>query len=214
MNISDTSSPSSSRVGLGAVVEPDHGYLNGRSVECPLAVRLGPEDRTGFSDPVQHLTVPASPYPLRREKTRPVCSSLGDLRPGLLEPVAAQVGLAWDTAVPYLEQGIHVSIGELPADKLASQEGRIADNRRLRRATGPRSSVPAPAASKSSRASASLMLSKRLQDRRLAGEIEGVAVLPLKVSDPDDRAGQLVSVLIGLDAEELSWMHPGEEVVP
>ena len=190
---------------LRTVVEAHDGDVDCRSIQNPGLVGPRQED---VPDSLMRCSTPRlAPPRIPCVASRPArfarpCSSMG---PGLLEPVADEVGFGRHPAVISAEQGIDVLVAQLFPQQLTAQERRVADDELCWGPFGlPRFGSVAVAQDGVGLSNGD----QRGQDG-LLGVGKAVVLVPLDITDPQGGAGQLGSVGVNLQPYHLVWLDPG-----
>ena len=137
--------------------------------------------------------------------SKPARSALAvlDLPPGLLEPVAAKVGLTRNTVAPDAEHRVHVFVAQVRPQQLSAQKRRVAhDELRLR-------PLRLLRMLRVGKVQDRVHLPDRLDGRqhRMVGHLEAVVVHPLQIADPDHDLGKLLGVGVDLQPVKLRGIH-------
>ena len=150
-------------------------------------------------DPLQHFAVapPRMPCVASSPARRHFCRL--DMPPGLLKPVAAEVGLARHALVPNAEHGVHVLVAQVGRNSFPPRNGGLPT---INSASGQSGSLGCSGSERSRIASWQRMLSIGCStgSSRL---LETVVVHPLQIADPDHDLGKLLGVGVDLQPVKL-----------
>jgi len=125
------------------------------------------------------------------------------LCPGLLKPVAAEVGFGRHASGPGLEEGIDIRVAEFTAQQLAAEERRVAHHKL---GIGPRGGPRGGGVGALENGIAALEAAQ-LAQQGAVGDGEAVVAAPLEITDPHDHLRKIMGIGTEFETSELPRRH-------